>query len=110
MPATAETQGHAAATNQLLLSARIAQTESLRYTPAGLPALNLELAHESVVVQAGSQRQVSLSLKAIAFGTQAETLARQSIGSQGEFSGFLASTVRSKSPVFQIQAFRPEPH
>ncbi|MES2482746.1 MAG: primosomal replication protein N, partial [Pseudomonadota bacterium] len=38
--------------NQLVLSARIAQAFALRYTPAGLPALDLRLEHESEVSEA----------------------------------------------------------
>jgi len=77
----------------------------MRYTPAGLPALNLRLEHESQVSEAGGQRTVKVVVKAVAFGTLAERLAKQAIGSVWKFSGFLVNTPRGKSVVFHIQDF-----
>ncbi|TFY98796.1 primosomal replication protein N [Ramlibacter rhizophilus] len=92
--------------NQLVLSARIAEAFVLRYTPAGLPALDLRLEHESEVREAGTTRQVKVALKAVAFGTDAETLARQAVGSQWRFAGFLANPRNGKHPVLHIQQFQ----
>ncbi|MDH5339165.1 MAG: primosomal replication protein N, partial [Rubrivivax sp.] len=39
--------------NRLLLSAALLQRGAPRYTPAGLPALDLVLKHQSEVEQAG---------------------------------------------------------
>ncbi len=80
----------------------------MRYTPAGIPALNLRLEHESQVSEAGSQRTVKVVVKAVAFGTLAERLARQAIGSVWRFSGFLANARQGKSLVFHIQEFLPD--
>jgi primosomal replication protein N len=91
--------------NSLVLSACIAEVESMRYTPAGLPALNLRLEHESQVEEAGGQRTVKVVVKAVAFGTLAERLAKQAIGSVWKFSGFLANARQGKSLVFHIQDF-----
>ncbi len=77
----------------------------MRYTPAGLPALNLRLEHESVVQEAGSSRTVKVVVKAVAFGTLAERLAKQAIGSVWKFTGFLANARQGKSVVFHIQDF-----
>jgi len=77
----------------------------MRYTPAGLPALNLRLEHESEVIEAGGQRTVKVAMKAVAFGTLAERLAKQAIGSVWSFSGFLANARQGKSVVFHIQDF-----
>jgi primosomal replication protein N len=77
----------------------------MRYTPAGLPALNLRLEHESVVQEAGSSRTVKVVVKAVAFGTLAEQLAKQAIGSVWNFTGFLANARQGKSVVFHIQEF-----
>ena len=62
--------------NQLSLSASVVQVQTLRYTPAGIPALNIVLEHESQVVEMGTARQVKVQLRAVAFGAHAETLAR----------------------------------
>lgn len=91
--------------NTLVLSACIAEAEALRYTPAGLPALNLRLEHESEVLEAGQSRQVKAAVKAVAFGTLAERLVQQAIGSVWRFSGFLATPRNGKYVVFHIQEF-----
>jgi primosomal replication protein N len=94
--------------NQTILSARIAQAKALRYTPAGLPALDLTLEHESEALEAGSRRQVKVEIRAVAFGTDAETLSRQAIGSAFRFSGFLAAFRNGKHPVLHIQSFQQD--
>ena len=93
------------ALNQIDLSARIAELGLLRYTPAGLPALNLVLEHESEQVESGGSRQVKLTIRAVAFGTLAERLVRMQLGRNCGFSGFLSSARTSKSLVFHIQEF-----
>jgi len=89
--------------NQIALTACIAEVQALRYTPAGLPALDLRLEHESVQQEAGTERQVKAAIKAVAFGALAERLARQALGSNWEFQGFLASPRNGKGVVFHIQ-------
>jgi primosomal replication protein N len=91
--------------NHLSLAAVITELAALRYTPAGVPALDLRLEHESRVQEAGQDRQVAASVKAVAFGMLAERLAQQAIGSQWKFQGFLASPRQGKSLVFHIQEF-----
>ena len=91
--------------NQLVLSARIAEASALRYTPAGLPALDFRLEHESQMSEAGQTRQVKVAIKAVAFGSVAETLVRQSIGSSWQFTGFLATPRNGKHAVLHIQSF-----
>jgi len=93
------------ATNQLVLTAVIAEVAALRYTPAGLPALDLRLEHEACVEEAGQSRQVRASVKAVAFGSVAERIARQAIGSVWLFSGFVATPRNGKSLVFHVQEF-----
>ena len=77
----------------------------LRYTPAGIPALNLKLEHTSSVTEAGQERQVKAAMKAVAFGTLAERLAKQAIGSVWKFSGYLASPRSGKQVHLYIQEF-----
>ena len=91
--------------NLTVLSACIAEVEALRYTPAGLPALNMRLEHESQVSEAGQARQVKVAVKAVAFGAIAERLAKQAIGSVWRFTGFLATPKNGKNVVFHIQEF-----
>ena len=94
--------------NQTILSARIAEAQALRYTPAGLPALDLRLEHESETLEAGTPRQVRVEIRAVAFGADAETLVRQAIGSAFRFTGFLAAPRHGKHPVLHIQSFQQD--
>ena len=91
--------------NQLVLSACIAEFDALRYTPAGLPALNMRLEHESAIQEAGQARQVKAVVRAVAFGTLAERLVKQAVGSVWRFSGFLGNARHGKSIVLHIQEF-----
>jgi len=43
----------------------------------------------------------------VAFGTQAERLARQALGSLWDFQGFLAQGRNGKGVVFHIREFQP---
>ncbi|MBA3592367.1 MAG: primosomal replication protein N [Polaromonas sp.] len=95
------------AVNHVELTACIAEASPLRYTPAGIPAVNFVLDHESDMTEAGSTRQVKLTMKAVAFGTLAEQTGRLSLGQAFRFTGFLVNARGSKSVVFHIQAFQP---
>ena len=54
--------------NQLVLQATVVERAALRHTPAGLPALDVRLAHASQVEHAGMPRQVALEIHATAIG------------------------------------------
>ena len=98
----------AAAVNQLVLTACVAELGALRFTPAGLPAVDLRLEHESTMTEAAQPRQVKAALKAVAFGAVAERLARQGMGSLWRFQGFLATPRNGKHPVLHIQDFQQD--
>jgi primosomal replication protein N len=91
--------------NRVALSAVIVEAKALRYTPAGLPALDLKLEHESEVLEAGQARQVKAAVRAVAIGSLAETIVRHPIGSHWAFTGFLATPRNGKHPVLHIQSF-----
>ncbi len=93
--------------NHVELTACIAELSPLRYTPAGIPALNFILEHESEVIEAGVARQVKLTLKAVAFGTLAEQAVQLALGKAFRFTGFLINARTSKGVVFHIQALHP---
>jgi len=94
--------------NRTELTACIAEQTALRYTPAGLPALDLILEHASEVQEAGQSRKIQLKLRALAFGLLAETLGRQAVGSVCTFKGFLATPRQGKSVVLHIQEFQQD--
>ncbi|CAM4071570.1 MAG: primosomal replication protein N [Comamonas sp.] len=89
--------------NHVALTGTLAELNALRYTPAGLPALDLRIEHSSQQQEAGSARNVMASVKAVAFGPLAEKLARQAPGSQWSFQGFLATPRNTKMLVLHIQ-------
>jgi primosomal replication protein N len=94
--------------NHVVLTACLAEVKPLRYTPAGLPALDMVLEHESSLEQAGQTRQIKLVVKAIAFGSLAERIQQQPLGSRWQFTGFLASPRLGKNPALHIQEFQPD--
>lgn len=89
--------------NHVVLSACIAEAQVLRFTPAGLPAIELRLEHSSSQQEAGQQREVKAAVKAVAFGAMAERLAKQPMGSLWRFTGFLATPRNGKHAVFHVQ-------
>ncbi|MBM3398251.1 MAG: primosomal replication protein N [Betaproteobacteria bacterium] len=94
--------------NRTELTACIAEQAALRYTPAGLPALDLILEHASEIQEAGHMRKVQLKLRALAIGAMAERLVQQAVGSVCTFHGFLATPRQGKSVVLHIQEFQQD--
>ncbi len=88
--------------NRLVLTAQLVQRNALRYTPAGLPALDLSLKHESQVTQDSQPRQVSIEIKARAIGEITQRVAGLAIGSTHGFAGFLGSQRNGRGVVFHI--------
>jgi len=78
--------------NKVELVARVIEREPLRYTPAGLPAIEMLLEHESEVIEAGQPRKVALTVQAVALGDLAMLLADTPLGSELRIEGFLAQT------------------
>lgn len=78
----------------------------MRYSPSGLPVVEVRLEHESQLEEAGVQRKVNLMLKSKAVGILAEKLALQELNSTFVFTGFLASGKNSKSVIFHIHSYQ----
>ncbi len=95
--------------NRLVLSATLLERGATRYTPAGLPALDLLLKHESVVSEDGQPRKVFMELNAVALGGITKPLLQQALGSQGQFAGFLAAARNGKGLRFHVTALEFEP-
>ncbi|MEK8085047.1 primosomal replication protein N [Aquabacterium sp. A3] len=88
--------------NRVELSAQIIERKALRYTPAGLPALDLVLAHESEVTEAQQSRQVKLELRAVALGPMAELLNRMDAGKPFRLTGFLGAPRNGRGVLLHI--------
>ena len=93
--------------NQTALTASIVERKALRYTPAGLPALDLGLHHESDVVEAGQPRKVVCDLRAVAIGTVAEQLNRADIGQPFKLTGFLGMSRNGRGVLLHITHIEP---
>ncbi|WP_373741255.1 primosomal replication protein N [Neisseria sp.] len=89
--------------NLLVLTARIAKCGTLRYTPAGIPILDLLLKHESWQQENGQQCLVTFEISARILGKDAEAWQfRQD--EAVEVTGFLAQrNHRFPHPVLRIQ-------
>jgi primosomal replication protein N len=88
--------------NRLVLTAQLVERGTVRYTPAGLPALDLSLRHESEVTQDGQPRKVSMEIRARAIGAITERLLAKEIGSTHGFAGFLGSQRNGRGLVFHV--------
>ena len=63
----------------------------MRYTPAGVPAVEFRLRHESERDEAGAKRRVNAEIAGIAFEAQARLLAKASLNTEIKLHGFLAA-------------------
>ena len=93
--------------NRLVLSAQLVERGALRYTPAGLPALDLSLKHESEVSEDGQPRKVSIEMNALAIGAITRPLGTMALGSDGLFGGFVAAARNGRGLRFHITEVGP---
>ena len=88
--------------NRLVLSARLIERGALRYTPAGLPALDFRLEHQSELSEENQVRKVSVQIRAVAIGAITQTLTALSLGDAGTFAGFIAGTRNGRGLLFHV--------
>ena len=93
--------------NRLVLSAQLVERGAVRYTPAGLPAIDFSLKHESEVSENGQPRKVSLEIRALAIGDISTALASMALGSSGQFGGFVAAMRNGRGVRFHITSIDP---
>ena len=86
--------------NRLVLSAQLVARGSLRYTPAGLPAIDLSLKHESMLTQQGQLRRVSLEIKARAIGDITDRVGRWSSEDSMPSAAFSARSATAAASSF----------
>lgn len=85
--------------NRITLDAAFSAREELRYTPAGMPAIECTLDHRSEQHEAGVERRVECQLHAVAFGDVALALRDCAIGSILRVEGFIARRYRTGTSV-----------
>jgi primosomal replication protein N len=93
--------------NRLVLTATLVERAATRYTPAGLPALDLSLKHESEVSEDGQPRKVSMEMKAVAIGAVTKTLLAQELGAASLFAGFVSASRNKRGLLFHITSVEP---
>ena len=81
------------------LTVRIGARDTLRFTPAGIPALDLTLEHESVQREAQLPRTVKAVVDAVAIGELARAMDALDTGRTVSVAGFLANRSRRSSRV-----------
>jgi primosomal replication protein N len=86
--------------NRTELAGRLLERGNLRYTPAGVPAIEFRIAHVSEQSEAEASRRVECDLACVALGTLALLLKEVGPGTELVVSGFLASrSLKQRSPV-----------
>ena len=84
-----------AAANRLTLDATLLARDPLRYTPAGIAAVDCTLRHESQQREAGGERKVECELHAVAFADVARSLCDVPVERTVRCEGFLARRYRT---------------
>ena len=85
------------------MDGQLTELDSLRYTPAGVPRIEMKIRHASTRDEAGTQRQVQCEVPALALGEAAQQAALLKIGQQVKAEGFLAQrSLRSMKRVMHI--------
>ncbi len=85
-----------------MLGAQLIERGPLRYTPAGVPALDCKLIQESTVIEDGQPRRISLEVRALAIGSITASIGALALGSTGVFGGFIASARNGRGLRFHI--------
>lgn len=80
--------------NRVAVGGVLLSRGELRYTPAGVEALDLVVRHESRQPVFGGEQSVELELQAVAFGALARQLQQVAAGSKVALRGFLMPTRR----------------
>jgi primosomal replication protein N len=93
--------------NRLVLSAEVIEKNAMRYTPAGLPVLDLTLKHESDLMQNDQIRRIVFEIKARGIGDITQALEQLELGRSQGFVGFLGAQRNGRGIVFHITELGP---
>jgi primosomal replication protein N len=84
-------------TNRIVIEGRVVARDAMRYTPAGIPIVEMTLSHQSTQSEAGHSRQVDCEVRAVAAGDAARKVAHLAPGSRVRADGFIAHPGKSRS-------------
>ena len=89
--------------NEVVIDGLLLKRGALRHTPAGTPALNLVIGHNSIQIEAGGRREARCEVDAVAIGAIAVTLSKHKLNQPLQFSGFLTRhSVKERRLVLQV--------
>ena len=76
--------------NNITLDGCLLKRGALRYTPAGIAAIDFAVVHDSMQIEAGQPRRVQCEVDAVAIGDMATTVATLRLNQLLRLTGFLA--------------------
>ena len=89
--------------NEVVIDGRLLKRGTLRHTPAGIPALNLMIGHQSIQIEAGGRREARCEVDAVVIGDLAVKLSTQKLNQPLQFSGFLTQhSVKDRRLVLNV--------
>jgi len=83
--------------NLVVLRGRLVERDALRHTPAGIPIVKFRMAQQSKQAEAGTSRDVSFEIQAVAFEREAGLLAAAPLGMELRVTGFLDKKGRTSA-------------
>lgn len=90
--------------NRLVLTATVDREDALRYTPAGLPVLEMWLKHQSRQTAHGFDRDVACEIQAVLIGEEARKFSGKLAGNAVNLTGFLSQrSLRNPRLVLNIE-------
>ncbi|NHR04063.1 primosomal replication protein N [Chromobacterium haemolyticum] len=90
--------------NRLALTATVDREDALRYTPAGLPVLEMWLKHQSRQTAYGFDRDVACEIQAVLIGEEARKFSGKLAGNTVNLTGFLSQrSLRNPRLVLNIE-------
>jgi primosomal replication protein N len=96
------------ARNQVVLEGVIADMDTLRYTPAGVPRVEFRIDHNSRQREANGEREVNVSVAVVALADAALAMAKLKAGDRVAVKGFLSRrSLKSDYPVLHVNQIKP---
>ncbi|AAQ61301.1 primosomal replication protein N [Chromobacterium violaceum] len=90
--------------NRLVLTVTVDREDALRYTPAGLPVVEMWLKHQSRQSAGGFERDVACDIQAVWVGEEAKKHAGKLAGRVMNVTGFLSQrSLRNPRLVLNIE-------
>ncbi len=91
------------------LDGELVERGAVRFTPAGVPVLDLRLRHRSEQIEAGLPRSIDFEIAAVALGDLANTMNDYVPGHRLQVDGFLAPSRKgSRNLTLHITRCRPQ--